>query len=126
MDSAERALRAHISRMSVPAILCIDLRGAAVLDPSSAKRVAEQMRSNARRVDAGFSTVERRAVLLPSDNAIVGLQFRRLQSEAPQSNYRAFLSSVELAQWLDEVLTPRERARLTAFLDSKPAPRRAS
>jgi hypothetical protein len=62
--------------------------------------------------------VEREGLLLPAGNAIFGMQVERLMREWANPNRRAFQSLVDLADWLDEALKPRERARLTAFLHS--------
>jgi hypothetical protein len=114
VDSVERTIRRLLAAFRAPAIVCADLREARVLDPATATRVVERMRTTDRRV-------ERDAILLPADDAIAGMQMDRLVREANAESRRAFRSPVELAGWLDAVLTPRERARLTVFLHGKPA-----
>jgi hypothetical protein len=109
-------LRAVEERRS--AVVCLDLRGAGVLNPVSLTQVAHRIR-------AANPYVERAALLLDSNKAVVSMQMERLVREAALPTRRAFRSAAELAAWLDEILTPRERIRLTAFLHSVPSVRSA-
>ncbi|APR83349.1 Hypothetical protein A7982_08698 [Minicystis rosea] len=108
-DELDEAMRKHLADLHALPVICMDLRGASVLDPLSTALVIERMRVGERRF-------EREALLLPADNAIVEMQTERLLRAAPLENRRAFRSAAELATWLDDVLTARERARLIAFL----------
>ncbi|APR83348.1 Hypothetical protein A7982_08697 [Minicystis rosea] len=116
-DELDESMRKQLNGLRVPPVICMDLRGAAVLDPLSSALVVERMRVGERRF-------EREALLVPADNAIVEMQAARLLRAAPHDRRRAFRSAAELAKWLDAVLTPRERARLGAFLCEDPAPPR--
>lgn len=95
--------------LHAPAVVCFDVREAGVLDSASAKQLME-------RIHEDGPVVERTAILLPADNAIVTMQVERVLRHREDPNRRTFHSPVALADWLDQVLTPRERVRLTAFL----------
>lgn len=59
--------------------------------------------------------LERSAVLI-NESAVLGLQAERAIAEAGHPNRRSFREPAALVDWLAEVLTPAETARLKLFL----------
>ena len=59
---------------------------------------------------------ERSAAIARQGAPVAVLQFLRLIRDAGFSDRRLFFSEDELGRWLEDVLSPAERARLRAFL----------
>jgi hypothetical protein len=91
------------------AIMAADYRAITVFGPDVADRVREMYsRFNPR--------VLRSAILLGVEQATVKLQVARLVREAAHPARRTFEHADAMEQWLAEVLTLEELARLRAFL----------
>jgi hypothetical protein len=89
--------------------VCIDARRMVVLAPGQSERLLEILR----RPSPGLL---RRASLLPSAGGVVALQVARLIRESNAVDMRAFTDRAALVEWLGELLTPEEAARLLVFL----------
>jgi hypothetical protein len=79
------------------------------MSPEAAQHMLEKI--------AGInSNTKRSAALASNDSPGAVLQFVRLIREANLPDRKLFLESNELYAWLSEVLSIKERVRLTAFL----------
>lgn len=99
-----------VRRVASERIVCLDATRMNVLPPEQSERLLELLR----RPSPGLL---RSAFLLPSLRAVVALQLERLIREAKAAGARSFTDRAALEQWLGEVLTPQESARLRQFLD---------
>jgi len=90
-------------------IFCTDLRGGSVLTDKVADRIVASMRHVGPRV-------KRAALLLPSDSAVLSMQFERIVREAGNPARRTFRRVDEALAWLGEALLPDEREGLAAFI----------
>jgi hypothetical protein len=86
-----------------------------LMTPVAVGRLTERMvATNAR--------TERSALLAVTDLPVAVMQFLRVVRQAALPDRRLFFSATPLIQWLGEVLTPAESARLREFLAETPAP----
>jgi hypothetical protein len=90
-------------------VVCVETSQLKLLTPPLVDKLVELMRPH-------NPKVERQAFLLRPGSAISFLQVDRMIREAGSSARRAFTDEESLKQWLGEVLTPAERARLGRFL----------
>jgi hypothetical protein len=90
-------------------VVCVDLRHATVLDGRSTSLLAEFLRS-------ARLQVEREAIVLPHRHDTSNVGQLHLPHGGSNAARRLFTSPAAASEWLDEALTPRERARLTVFL----------
>ena len=89
-------------------VACTDLLGAKVFDQAVSTRLVSLIRQENPRVD--------RNAILVGESAVFSMQTERIIREAGSPKRKAFRSSVELAEWLAEVLTAAEQAQLNVFL----------
>ncbi len=88
--------------------VAVDLRQAQVFPPQITERFIGLMSQlNPRLL---------RSAILINESAVLGLQAERAMETAGHANRRAFRDPLELEQWLGEVLTEPEQARLRLFL----------
>lgn len=103
----------------VRVVTAVDWRFCPLMSPEAAQRIGERIaRINDR--------TERSAALARRDAPLPVLQFLRVIREADHPDRRLFFSQVELVQYLTELLSAAELARLHAFLaeiPSTPLPR---
>jgi hypothetical protein len=91
-------------------VTVVDWRQCPLMAPEAAERIGARIAgTNAR--------TERSAALVSPDAPVAVLQFLRLIREAGLPTRRLFFDAREMQQWLDEVLTPAEAARLSAFVE---------
>lgn len=66
---------------------------------------------------SGAATRVERTAMLIGNSAVFGLQVERVIRDANNPNRRVFRVTRELTSWLNEVLTPAERARLERYAE---------
>lgn len=66
---------------------------------------------------SGAATRVERTAMLIGNSAVFGLQVERVIRDANNPNRRVFRITRELTSWLNEVLTPAERARLERYAE---------
>lgn len=117
VDAMIAMMREQFARIPEPEriVICADWRACKILTPPVAERVVQMlMRSNPR--------VERSAILHDVRQATSVLQVFRLAREAQQdAPRRVFTDALEMENWLGEILTPEERARVQRMLQ-RPSP----
>jgi hypothetical protein len=89
-------------------VMCTDLVGATVFTQPVTKLWTSIIKQDS-------AIVERNAVLV-GEGAVFSMQVERIIREAGHQNRKAFLSPTDLATWLAELLSVRERTRLEAYL----------
>jgi hypothetical protein len=107
-DGRGRALRAVASDR----VVCIDATRMSVLPPDQSERLLAVLRQPS-------PGLLRSAFLLPPSRGVVALQFERIIRESKQLAARSFVDRAQLEEWLGEVLTTDEVARLRGFLDER-------
>lgn len=105
----QRLMAETFAQAGREAIICADWRRALVFSPQASEAMIELLRR-------GNRQLSRSAVLLSATDATFSLQVERLFREAANPNRRSFRAVAPLLTWLDDVLTPAERARAAAFL----------
>jgi hypothetical protein len=109
IEAAEREV-AEIVRLSEgPLVIIADYRATKFLLEEDANFLVQMLR----RYNA---MIERSAILVSASSAVGALQTERVVRETKHPARRAFRDPHEAAAWLDEVLTPAERARLRVAL----------
>jgi hypothetical protein len=103
------AFRRLVTSTTGQAVICADYRAIDVFPPTAADQLRQLM------VDMK-PLILRSAVLAAKDHAVNTLQVDRVLREAQHPNRRRFHEIGELVQWLSEVLTDAERARISTFL----------
>jgi hypothetical protein len=99
----------NLAVKTTDAILIVDLRTPKVFSDDVATAVIDLMvRVNAVR--------KKTAILFSNEHAVFGLQLGRLTKQAGDPNRRTFLDPTALLDWLDEDLSPAEKARVREFL----------
>jgi hypothetical protein len=93
-------------------VVCIDATRMSVLPPEQSERLLAVLRSPG-------PGLLRSAFLLPATRGVVALQFERIIRESRLPSARSFVDRGALEQWLGEVLTGEEAARLRALLDER-------
>jgi hypothetical protein len=88
----------------------VDARALRIVDPAVVDAVIIMMRQD-------NPAVERNAFLLPEGGALMAIQAERMLKELAVSNRRSFRLRSDAEEWLGELCTPDERARLRRFLD---------
>jgi hypothetical protein len=81
-----------------------------VLGTETAERVLTML-------DSVNTSTMRSALLVSPSSPTAVMQLMRLVSESKLKDRRTFTSSVPLCDWLGELATPEERARVKAFLE---------
>jgi len=102
-------IRKVIVSVRSPAVFCTDLRESRLMAARMADRVMALMRRD-------NLHIERNAMLLPLDGAVLALQFDRILREAGSEKRRAFRDAAQAAAWLGEVLTFAEQKSLLEFI----------
>jgi transposase len=87
----------------------VDARGLRIVDPAVVDAIIVMMRQD-------NPWVERNAFLMP-ESALIGIQSERMLKELGTSNRRSFHERTAAEEWLGEVCSIEERARLARFLD---------
>lgn len=117
IDAMIAMMREQFGRIPEPQrlVICADWRACRILTPPVAERAVQMLiRSNPR--------VERSAILHNAHQATSLLQVFRLAREAQQqAERRIYTDALEMEEWLGEVLTPEERARVHSMLQ-RPSP----
>jgi hypothetical protein len=93
-----------------PVVFCYDLRQAALFAPPAAEEVSAMMREI-------NPSLDRSAIVVPTERATFALQMERLVRAGGVASRRTFRSAKRAADWLGEVLSDEEKARLRVFLD---------
>ena len=94
-------------------LFCSDLRHSPIVSPEIADRFGGLLRRD-------VPLLERSAVLIPSDQAILNMQVQRIVREAGTPARQVFKDPAKLVEWLGELCTDDERARLEAFVNEMP------
>lgn len=105
----EQAMAAAFARAGARSVICADWRQANVMPPDVAARLRDLLTH-------GNAHLERSAVLLAREHATFNLQVERVVREAASPDRRTFRDPSPMLAWLDEILTPAERARARTFL----------
>lgn len=116
VDGMIEMIRTEYARIAEPTriVIAADWRACRVLTPAVSERVVAMLvASNPR--------LERSAILHNADQATSVLQVLRLVREAQLPHRRVFTDANEMEDWLGEVITPVERARVKALLSTAPA-----
>jgi hypothetical protein len=92
-------------------VTVVDWRHCPLMAPEAAEFLISQM-------VAVNPATERSAAIARQDAPLAVLQFLRLIRDAGSPHRRLFFSEDELCDWLAEVLSPAESARLHAFLNA--------
>lgn len=100
--------RRLMKRAGQPVVVCADYRAVHVFSPVAAEALKELLRDL-------NPLIERSGLLVAPDHAINLMQMSRVARESGTQR-RTFVDKAPLREWLDEVLTPAEQARLTQFL----------
>ena len=94
------------------AVLCTDLRQTQLFMPDVSDRLLTLMRSDNPHLE--------RNAFLGSGSALLALQVARLVKEAANPGRRRVFTETEpLCEWLDEVLSADERARMRSFISGE-------
>lgn len=102
-------VRRVVSSIRGPVVFCSDIREAQVMsDPIADKVMASMRRENPR--------IVRAAILLPTQSAVLALQFERIIREAGNPARRSFRDAKQAVAWLSEVLNPAERKSLADYI----------
>jgi hypothetical protein len=109
LDSADRGMAQARRESGAPLVIIADYRQTKFLLEEHASYLAQMFRRH-------NDSIERSAVLVSATSAIGVLQMERVIREAKHPSRRAFRDPNEAASWLDEVLTPIERARVRVAL----------
>jgi hypothetical protein len=99
------------ARLGKAAVCCTDMRASALFRPAVTEALTSVMRADNR-------VVERNAIL-GIGGATFTMQLQRLLREAQpigEIRRRVFIEPEGLCEWLDELLTPAESARLKEFI----------
>lgn len=121
----ESAMRARVTREDIesvkvtmaelarslegPCVVIADYRATKFLLEEDAVQFTQMLRSY-------NDIIERSAIVVSATSAVGVLQMERMTRETQHPSRRAFRDPHEAAAWLDEVLTPAERARLRVAL----------
>lgn len=113
VDAVFDAIEREIAKLPNDAqhITVVDWRRCPLMSPEAADRMGK-------RIGAINASTLRSAALASEDAPLAVLQFVRLIRDANLPDRKLFVRSDELSNWLAEVLTPEEHARLRAFLAS--------
>ena len=103
------AARALVSSLPGQVVICVDCRELSLLNPQTASRFIWFLRQISPRIERG-------ALLISKDKALFGLQASRIVRESGSPRYQVFRRANELVDWLGEVLTAEEQARLEFFV----------
>jgi hypothetical protein len=106
-DSLELEIRKIPSGVRV--VTAVDWRFCPLMSPEGAQRIRE-------RIAATNEHTERSAALVNRDAPLSVLQFLRVIREANLPDRKLFFDQIEFIQYLAEVLTSGELARVHAFL----------
>src|SRR6516164_4110303 len=111
-DAAARALRATVTGLPGPVVICSDVTEARPFSDRTVQQFVALMK-------ADNPQIERSAFLLDPAAATFGLQLERMVREASSPARRTFRDARTLYEWLRPVLTPQESEALDAFLERR-------
>lgn len=109
IEAADQGMFEAVRSIGEPCIVWADYRRARFLLEDDAARLTEIYRRF-------NSNIERSAILVSATSAVAVLQIERVIREAKHPSRRAFRDANEAAAWLDEALSPPERARLRVIV----------
>jgi hypothetical protein len=109
LEAADRNMVEAGREIGRPCVIVADCRHTRFLLEEHAAYLAQIFRRH-------NDHIERSAILVSATSAIGVLQMERVIREAKNPARRAFRDPNEAASWLDEVLTPVERARVRVAL----------
>lgn len=116
VDAMMEAMRACVQQLShAKHVTVADWRACKLMSAAACERATQMFL-------ASNPTTERAAILCSEQSPTAVWQFLRLVSTGDNPNRRLSKSVAEVVEWLGEVLTPEERARLEAFLATPPTP----
>lgn len=111
VDAIFAAIGREVAKLPPDArhVTVVDWRHCPLMAPEAAEHMLKKI--------SGVNSNTERSAALASENAPMAvLQFVRLIRDANLPDRKLFVHSNELYDWLSEVLTPKERARLWTFL----------
>jgi len=111
IDDSDGKMEKVLQAISGDGVVAADYAHARILPSAQAKRLAEIFRRHTPRV-------ERSGILIAADSAVALLQMERMIHLAQNPGRKVFREVHELKAWLDELLTPLEKARLRAFFEA--------
>jgi hypothetical protein len=109
VEAADRAMDDAVRSLQSPCVIIADYTQARFLLEEDAVQLTQMYRRH-------NNHIERSAILVSASSAVAVLQMERVIREAKYAPRRAFRDAREAAAWLEEVLTPTERARLRVVL----------
>jgi hypothetical protein len=109
VEAADRAMDEAVRSLKASCVVIADYRRARFLLEDDAAQLTQMYRRH-------NNHIERSAILVSASSAVAVLQMERVIREAKYPSRRAFREASEAAAWLEEVLTPTERARLRVVL----------
>jgi hypothetical protein len=114
VDVVFDAIDAEVARLapSQRIVTVADWRRCPVMSPEAAQRVVQ-------RIVLLNPRTERSTALVSPDAPVAVLQFLRVIRESRLPDRKLFLDPEELADWLQEILTPAETVRLREFLAAR-------
>lgn len=111
VDECIAKLRVTVGQIRRPALFGVDFMRVDVLAPETAQKFLDMMRGH-------NLNVHRTGFLIPSGNAILGLQVERIIRDAQNSARRAFRDVTSLEAWLAPSMTMQEAQQLRKFLSA--------
>jgi hypothetical protein len=107
--ACEACLKACVAQTGKAAICCTDLRSSALFSPSATDGLIAMMRTDNKAVE--------RNGILGTGGATFTLQLQRMLRESSGEHRRRLFTDIDgVLNWLDESLSPAERARLRDFV----------
>jgi hypothetical protein len=106
-DALDQEIRKMPSRVRV--VTAVDWRFCPLMSPEAAQHIGKRMAANNERM-------ERCGALVNRDAPLSVLQFLRVVREADHPDRKLFFDQIECVQYLAELLSPAELARMYAFL----------
>ena len=109
IDAADAAIAEIVRSLQGKCVVIADYRATRFLLEEDAAYFTQMLRSY-------NEFIERSAIVVSATSAVGVLQMERMTRATQHPARRAFRDPHEAAAWLDEVLTPAERARLRVAL----------
>jgi len=105
-------LRADLGKAMGPhakVLFCVDWRKADVFKPEISERFLDIMRRDNPKIE--------RSAFLTGTSAAFALQLEELINQSNNPNRKAFKKPVDLKTWLEPIMSPAEKDRITKFMD---------